>query len=698
MTLPSGETVNRPVTISFGRTDGSSGSLMADPGAWLEPLEMYDWLRDELSGKYTAIDGTMYRQQLYGFHFNHDVGMLTYNLWDGLQLVHKATAKVRGLLCATEHTTDDEECLKYHRFDPDDCRRILRDGGEEDYIAWDSSTRYGFSASAGRRFYMEWRPQGDRMEGNRRVDVHDVGNLFPGNFEQVIDLWKPELREGDREIIAWGKKIRKDGFWEIDRQRIADYSEAECVSLARLIAKFLITLRETVGVVMDPSKVYGSGSVAAEVLKYHSVTKRKQLETGETRPVLGIRIADIAQMTYFGGKIEGPVIGVLTEDANPRDLNSAYPSQCVWLPCQAEGHGAWFDRRGHHDLPDQAVGYVLASWDWTKINTQIPPFMVRNKLASVFAPQIGSRVWVTLPEYQAAVQRWGAGSVIAHHTVWWENVCECLPPLAFLQEVYDRRRGEKARAVDPTLTEDERLEAKGREEILKLIINSLYGKLAQRKPQFGAYTNLHWAAMITGATRAKLNEEGWSGEALGGTVVYMHTDSVTFVGIERDDEGKALGAWGKEDPKESLFIVQPGIAISLGAGKSATRGVRKDSIIPFARSFANEKMEMFRRHPSTWETMLPNETRMVTLRQAHHLNKPWLAGSFQTKPQKVGFRSGKRDFDGAKPLNAANVYAWKLPPKYLILPEEMARLEDLESYQIMIREEIRAGLWDAQDI
>lgn len=695
--LVNGVTVNRMVTFSYGRADGTSSSLRAAAGGTLEPARAWEWLRDELTGHYTGADGQEYRQRLYGFHFNHDAGMLLAGLWDGLQLVHKATAKERGLLCGRTHT-EDEECERYHRFSPDDCRRTLRDGGEEDYIAWDATSKFGFATSPGRRFYMEWRPFGDRFEENKRLDVHDVGNLFPGNFEQVIDLWRPELRPGDREIIVWGKAQRKENFLHVDRDRIAGYSEAECVSLARLLVKFLETLRVTVGVVMRPEKLYGSGSVAAEMMGFHGVPKRKALAVAE-QLVAGTRIDDIAQLAYFGGKIEGPVVGVLSEPAYPRDINSAYPSQMVWQPCMREDHGHWTSEAGHVDQSDRTVGYALVSWDFNKIPTAVPPFMVRNKVASVFSPVMGVKTWVTLPEYQAARARWGNRFVVhTHQMVWWTNTCECPPPLAFLSEVYDRRYVEKAKSKDESLPEADRWFAKACEEILKLIINSGYGKLAQRKPQFGAYTNLHAAAMTTGGTRAMLNEEVWSGEALGGTPVYMHTDSVTFVGLEREDQGKALGVWGKEDPKERLFIVQPGIATPLGAGKSATRGVRKATFIPYAKDWACERLGMFLLPPETWETMLPDETRMITLRQAHHLGKPHLAGSFVTKPQKVGFRSGKRDFDGAVPFGKANPYAWRLPPKYLIPTDQVAALEDLESYQIMVRSEIKQGLWDNDKI
>ena len=696
-TTPTGAT-QEPVTFSYGRSDGTSGSLKAPEGDFLTPLQVFTWMRDELSDRYIGADGISYRQALYGFHFGHDAVLLLRRYFPDskLQLVHKATARKRGLLCATEHAKG-EECPKYHRYDQTICQDTLVDGGEDDYIAYDAEINYAFATTPGRRFYMEYRPHGDRFEENQRIDIHDVGNLFPGTFEQVIDLWDLEYRDGDREIIKWGKAHRGENFINTDRNKVAHYSEAECVSLARLLEKFLKTVHEVTGITIPPSSLYGSGSVAGAVLKYHRVPKRKDLEECD-RKIHGTQIDDIAQLSYFGGKIEAPVIGILTQPAYPRDICSAYPSQCIDLPCMKRGHGEWRDRPGHYRLPKRTVGYVLASWSFGRVRTSTPPFMVRNKKASVFQPQNGNEIWVTLPEYQAAIAHWGSENITAIHTVWWGNTCECPPPLAFLKDIYKRRLQEKARASDEKLSPEERRQAKGHEEILKLIICSVYGKLCQRNPVYGAYTNLHWGAMITGGTRAKVNIETWTGEALGGIVVYQHTDSVTFVNLRRESEGSKLGDWGADPVREGMLVMQSGITISLDGGKSATRGVSKKVLVPYAETWAQERREMFKDHPTTWEVMQPMDTRMVTLRQVRHAKDPTLGGQFITSPREVGFFSRKREFDNARPLGKKNPYAWRVPPKALVFPEDVAQLEDLESYQTLIRQRAREGLWDDSGI
>ncbi len=686
---------NDMVTFSIGREDGSSASITAPIEEFLRPEQVWAFLHEQLGKEYIDANGKAWKQQAFGFHFNHDAGMLLKDMHTRkLALLHKATAKTRGLLCGREHQEDEEPCERYHWWNQDDCKEILVNGGESDYIAWDEKTKYAFSTTAGRRFYMEYRPNGWDMTGNVRIDIHDVGMAFPGKFESVIDKWQPELRPGDREIIAWGKQQRIDDFRMIDREKIAAYSEAECVATARLIRKFLNTLHQATGLRMRPDKLFGSGSVAGEVLKFNSVTPRKDIHMDESF-VRGIEIDNIAQLCYYGGKIEGPTVGLLTEDAHPRDIRSAYPSQMIHLPCMADGHGKWVHRRGATELPARTVGYVLVDWMLPEGATQFPPFMVRDINASVFCPRVGQQTWVSLPEYRVATKYWEE-YISVRHTLHWVQECECAPPLAFVSEVYTKRLAEKDRAKKALAEGDMETyrEATAREEVYKLVINSMYGKLAQREPQFGKYTNMHWAAMITGETRAQVNEEIWSGEAAGGTPVYAHTDSVTFVGLERDDEGKCLGAWGKEDPKKGLFIIQPGLAIATEEGKHATRGVSKNVIVPFVKEWVGDHKEELREHPATWEAMYVEDTRMYSLRSASHIGKPWLAGSFHTKPQKVGFRSAKRSFDDAVPMGEDNPYAWKLPPKEMIHPDDVARLEHLQTYRNELRRQRLQGLWD----
>jgi hypothetical protein len=103
---------------------------------------------------------------------------------------------------------------------------------------------------------------------------------------------------------------------------------------------------------------------------------------------------------------------------------------------------------------------------------------------------------------------------------------------------------------------------------IKLGINSLYGKLAQRKGN-GIYHNMIWAGLITAGTRAKL----MSAIALAPEAIIMvATDAVYSLQPLDLPVGKRLGDWELAE-LEDLFIVQPGLYWSPDKRKKKSRGL-----------------------------------------------------------------------------------------------------------------------------
>lgn len=399
-----GETARVPdmdiLTASFGREDGTSGSIEST-----DPRVIMRWLVDQLSGHYVDQDGNECEQVVQAFHFNWDAAMLTkhFDPMD-LFLIHKAQARENNLLCATHHENGVRECGKLHRFDSKDIEAVITEGGEGDVIAWDAKSMLAFATTPKRRFYIELRPQGDRYEGWRRVDVHDVGSAFTGGLERVIKVWQPELTQDQRDIIAWGKRSRRSGFLDGPIEQIMAYSEAECVAGARCSRKLLSALGQVLGITPNPAKLFGSGSVAAMAMAKYEVPTREDSHW-ETRKVHGLTIEEIGWMAYFGGLIDTPVVGRVVGPVKQVDINSAYPSVMVTIPCMKKGHGHWEVYEGDFDPGDQpgaVVGYVLASWDWKRRKTSTPPFAVRAENGSVFGPSTQVEVWVTLAEYRSA--------------------------------------------------------------------------------------------------------------------------------------------------------------------------------------------------------------------------------------------------------------------------------------------------------
>lgn len=674
------------VSVSFGRADGTSDTLNSPK---LKGRQIARWLIDTLSGHYVDAQGQEWIQAYVAFYFDHDIAAIAKDWEPGnkdLMLIHASTAtKVqRGQLCDTEHKAG-ENCEKIHRRDPETIQKVITEGGEGGLLAWDPETGMAIATTRKRRTKIEYRPHGDRMESNQRIDIHDTGSAFVGGLETAIDKWKPTLSDEQRDWIAKGKKARQYAFPGWSDRDFAAYSEAECVAHARMCHKLLDTIRTAAKVKVSPDRLFGSGSIAEATLSYYGAPTRK--DTQETLDsVRGIAIDAIAEMTYFGGLIDTPVIGLLSQPVDSGDINSAYPSAMIHLPCMRTGHGHWEE---HDGLAEGVIGHSLVSWNICRKRrkTSTGPFQIRSALGSVFTPESGDMVWVTLVEAQTGKKRFKS-NVTVHKSVVWVQDCDCPNPLYFLKDLYDARLAIRCQMATLVAGSPEWQELNAQQEAIKLVINSVYGKLAQQYPNRGRFTNLHYAAYITGRTRSMVRERSWWHEDQGGIVVYQHTDSVKTIGGHEIDEGTALGAWGKEQTTDHYLVLQPGLAGGLNGGKFAARGVPKkgmDEPTGF-RTVIREwaANNDFTKYPAEWNELVLPRVQMITRSLAMAQGHPEQAGMFLDRPLTVSFQTPKRDIIRATPL-PGNPDAWQIP-LWAEMPEPAATLLDVRKMR---------GVWAA---
>jgi hypothetical protein len=126
--------------------------------------------------------------------------------------------------------------------------------------------------------------------------------------------------------------------------------------------------------------------------------------------------------------------------------------------------------------------------------------------------------------------------------------------------------------------------------VLKLALNSLYGKLAQ---SIGAapYANPIWASLITAMTRAKLGEiihdpNVCGSEFCGSDVVMLATDGVfTINDRPHIPVNKELGGWDHE-LHDHMFIVQPGVYFGTVKADPKTRGLPMAKVREYEEQFA----------------------------------------------------------------------------------------------------------------
>ena len=372
-----------------------------------------------------------------------------------------------------------------------------------------------------------------------RITIYDVSGYFQGPFLQVLDDWEVGTAE-ERRLIANGK-LSRSAFTLPLPSWVKAYNLLECRLLAQLMDAVDGTAAR-LGLVLR--KWYGAGTLAELLLDKHDIGHYR-----EEAP-RNAELTDAIDRAYFGGRFETAVIGIVPELHNI-DIASAHPAAMVTLPCLA--HGKWrhhtrIGRRKVEALHASAV--VKVRWDVSlACAAGFGPFPYRGRDGSLRYPLMG-RGWYWVEEVRAAMNCFGVDCFLVEEA--WEFVPECdHQPFAWVPGVYAERQ---------------RLGKNRQGRILKLALNSVYGKLAQTVGK-ASYAEFVWAGMITARTRARMLEVL---EKASSHLLMIATDgayldcSPVSVGIGISDT-PALGGWeydANAHLHRDVLIVEPGLWLS----------------------------------------------------------------------------------------------------------------------------------------
>jgi hypothetical protein len=347
------------------------------------------------------------------------------------------------------------------------------------------------------------------------------------------------------------------------------------------------------------------------------------------RPELDPQFEIAANNAYYGGRFEVSHLGLLNGPIYEYDLRSAYPAGMLDLPCLL--HTRWEHKPRGRRLPAGEIYLAKVSFShadglWCGL-----PFRQNGGL---FWPFQGTG-WYWSIEIEAARRFLGAKVIV--HDLWiGRRECECRP-FDWVREVYEERR---------------RIGSDTRGYPLKLGLNSLYGKMAQRSGR-GPYHDAVSAGLITALTRARLLEAtGQDPEA----VVMLATDAAFSRRPLALDIGKGLGQWECHEWPD-LFIGQPGVYWSpsdlskLVKSRGAPRSVIGEAAPRFVEVW-NEWHALLRQPDARKlilaERQIPSVPVTVRVfngcRIALHRGKPWLAGKWEDVQRHESFEwRTKRD-------------------------------------------------------
>lgn len=462
---------------------------------------------------------------------------------------------------------------------------------------------------------------GQRMRtipGSSRT-INEVGGFFQKSFVESLISWNI----GDPAVIdkiAAGKERRSEFVEMTDTER--EYCHTECVMLAELMEEF----RRTCDAVdIKPSSWRGAGAIAASLHAKHETPRRADFQRSS-------RLENSSIAAYYGGRFEIQFVGRIPGPVYEYDINSAYPASMLKLPCSI--HGRW---RPFKEEPPDGTIYVARIIFGHVDGAYLCGFPVRQKGRLFWPRRADGYYWS--PEIEAA-RRAGAIVVEWRGGYYYEQNCQC-KPFTWVEELYAARKslGKQTKGYP-----------------IKLGINGLYGKLAQRMG--GApWRDLVSAGLITANTRAMLIDAYASNPA---AVIMLATDGVFSTQPLPVTIGDQLGTWEMKERPTGLFVVQPGVYWSPGSDTlPKTRGIPRSRII--------EKRATFERLFDRWvrgdgrddaPSLSIDITQFIGHRLALSRNRPLTAGQWRVNSKEISFDWGnKRALSGV----AANGFVTTMP-------------------------------------
>lgn len=450
----------------------------------------------------------------------------------------------------------------------------------------------------------------EAVKGTTRT-IWETFGFFQKSFVKCCRDFKVCSDEVLRDLEAMKNKRGSDE-WVID-QAERDYCALECTLLEELMSRLRTYCAEAD---IHPRSWSGAGKLAEALHRKHETPRAPKSAEEMPWPK---EVEDWANMAYYGGRFEITTVGHIEEQVYEYDIGSAYPDSMRKLPCLV--HGKW-SMHLSTKLPDADL--YIAAITYKKRNAffaigELGGFPCRTKSGHLCWPRQSAGVYWS-PEIRSAI---ALGHDVKCVRAWvYEKQCDC-KPFDWIEPLYDYRKS---------------IGSQGAGYPIKLGINSLYGKLAQRRGH-GVYVNMIWAGLITAYTRSTLNQ---AIKLAPDNVLMLATDAIYTTKPLPLDIGPRLGQW-EESKLPGLFIVQPGLYWSPGLVKRKSRGLS-------GRFFEeNNRTEIFEQQwryflaglntdPETPFPSVPVEFDcFIGMRLALARNKPDLAGTWLPSQRKISF-------------------------------------------------------------
>ena len=430
------------------------------------------------------------------------------------------------------------------------------------------------------------------VERNRRKRVvWDVFRFYQSAFVKALRNWKTAPAYVIDRIQSMKK--RRNEFHANMLPEIREYCREECQLLARLVTQ-LITAHDACG--LDLRAFYGAGSTAGLLLDSWAIGEKKR-DASAKKAAMRSAIAS----AFFGGRFENSVAGIVEGPIYSYDICSAYPYELAFLPCL--DHGVWSHTRSEMRMREARaalVEYVLPRGE----RRAWGPFPFRDQKGCIIYPGESGGGWVWRQEFLAGERLF---QNVRFCSAWvFEHACDHRP-FAAIPRIYLERL---------------RLGKDGAGIVLKLGMNSVYGKLAQSvgRPKFQSWI---WAGMVTAGTRSiALDVLGvhrdWENCLSFATDGILTREPLALLPVPRDtgtSEGarefgkEPLGGWDRKVEHRPVFFSRPGVFFPLDPTEEDVDRIR-------ARGIGRKELfEASDRLVSAWRAGRYGEIELGTLRR-----------------------------------------------------------------------------------
>lgn len=327
------------------------------------------------------------------------------------------------------------------------------------------------------RYFIKWLPRKtffvkDRRTG-RKITLYDTGGYFQQSLIQVAEKY---LGKDDPRLVRIKEgKERRDSFnWEELEDFIIPYNDAEMemhVDIMNILRKDL----HDVGI--DCGLWYGPGALANRLFTNWKIPITREIPE---------EVLDAGQYAYAGGRFELFWMGRYNGTVYEYDIHSAYPAAATLLPNLQRG--TWIHTTSFEpgSFGVWHIDYRSPHEDWDIYRPQ--PLFCRARDGRITYPREVTG-WYWTPEAELVADYVQEGWIFRE-----DDPSD--RPFTPVKEKYVQRlvlKGERSSA----------------EHAVKLILNCIYGKMAQvigsgdeTKPP--RWHQLEYAGFITSYTRAKI--------------------------------------------------------------------------------------------------------------------------------------------------------------------------------------------------